>query len=344
MRKDYLAFILVILMAGACKKHPTEFIIVAKAPKEEPPIMSAPPPCSGDVWTTDLDYAGFTPFAKGVYNNKAYFFNYCYGDFSHPYHNKITIFDGTSWQVISSTIPFDPTYIGFSFVIGSKAYLGITQYVGSSTGNCYVYDFPTGTWSQTADYPGTITFGPAYFTIDKKGYVAGGNNETWEFDPLAIIKWTRKANYPGADKDFAAGFSIDGKGYMANGVTYTNNNGVVTTAYLKGLFEYNPSNNTWTTKTGFPGLPRERSQSFVISQYGYVGGGRDAEARFIDFYRYDPAENDWIRIADYNPNGIVATCFSINSKGYAVWTPAYNQPYKMKKYTPRTCVSISPTP
>ncbi|HET6993461.1 MAG TPA: hypothetical protein VFI06_00705, partial [Chitinophagaceae bacterium] len=233
-----------------------------------------------------------------------------------------------------------PTYIGFSFVIGNKAYFGRTQYVGSLSRKCYEYDFTSNTWSPTQDFPGSLIIGPAFFTINNKGYLLGADNETWEFDPSAAIKWTRKADYPGPHRRLAEGFSINGKGYLVNGRTSTDNNGVVTITYLRSLYEYNPGNNTWAVKASFPGAARERSPSFVISSYGYVGGGNNFEARFIDFYRYNPSDNSWLRIEDYNSAGIVQTCFSVHARGYAVWSDTWTSLIKMKKYTPRTCTPI----
>jgi N-acetylneuraminic acid mutarotase len=168
----------------------------------------------------------------------------------------------------------------------------------------------------------------------------GAYNETWEFTPASfftINKWVAKANYPGPVLGYATGFAINSKGYLANGFGHTTN-----PTYQNSLYEYSPSTNTWSSKANFPGAGREMSRSFVSSGYGYVGGGKNAEVRFIDFYRYSPWENKWIRIADYNPLGVLLNCFVINSQGYAVWSTNYFQPYKMRKYIPKTCVPLSP--
>lgn len=341
MKKTYIFIAVMLMLASGCKKEMKELASEQPQTVITPLAAQAPGNCFGDTWTTDLNYAGNNPSARVVYNNKAYFFNNNDLDPGNFYNNKITIFDGSAWQILPSAIPFDPTYIGFAFVIGDKAYFGRTQQVGSLSRKCFEYDFVTNTWTPTEDFPGTLIIGPSYFTIGNKGYLMGAANETWEFNPSATIKWTKKANYPGLSRNLAEGFSIGNKGYLVNGVGHVTINGQVYVLYQNSLCEYNPSNNTWTAKTSFPAAARERSESFVISSYGYVGGGNNSEARFIDFYRYYPGDDSWLRIADYNPSGILAKCFSINSKGYAVWQSDYNQPWKLKKYTPKYCIPTS---
>ncbi|MBB78488.1 MAG: galactose oxidase [Crocinitomicaceae bacterium] len=81
---------------------------------------------------------------------------------------------------------------------------------------------------------------------------------------------------------------------------------------------YAQANNTWTKKSDFTGLKRERAVSFTINNFGYLGTGVDtAEIVHNDFWKYDPTLDTWTQIADL-PGSVRrnAIAFSINDKGY----------------------------
>jgi hypothetical protein len=344
MRNNYLLPVLIALMLLSCKKDTKEITDAQPTVSTNDYTI-----CTGsNTWENDVTYVGDRPDLSVVYNNKIYFFlNNAQLASNDPRRNKISIYDGASWQLVSSAIPFDPQYIGFAFVIANKAYFGYTQYVSSNShGNSWAYNFTSNTWTTIEDFPDYYLANPAYFTVGSKGYVVGGfKNEsafnsyyTWEFDPSASPKWRKRANLSGVGRNMAEGFSIGNKGYIVAGKTdlpYPYDD-----VYNKALFEYNPSANTWTTKASFPGTGRTIPKSFVIDGYAYVGGGLKEGTWFTDFYKYDPADNDWVQIPSYTTSGLLLHAFSLNSKGYAVWRPDYEQPVRLKKYNPVTCVTI----
>jgi hypothetical protein len=346
MKNNYLLSALMILILLSCKKGLKELTGDQPAVSSDNySALNGHTLCYGsNTWENDVTYVGHVPVLQVVYNNKVYFFH---NDGAVPeFVDKITIYDGTSWQVLSSDIPLQPIYIGFAFVIGNKAYFGYTQYVGNNShGNSWQYNFTTNTWTEIEDFPDYYLANPAYFTVGNKGYVVGGSkngysNKTWEFDPSASPKWRQRANYPGNGRAGANGFSIGNKGYIVNGYSFTSNPSQH--IYYQNLLEYNPSSNSWVARANFEGVARSYCRSFVIDGYAYVGAGLNSETRFIDFYKYDPADNDWVRIPDYSGYGECYKAFSINSKGYAVWRPNNDHPFRLKKFTPRICTTQGP--
>ena len=94
----------------------------------------------------------------------------------------------------------------------------------------------------TAEVPsgsttGKISFSPASFVIGNKGYVAGGGEECWAYDP-ATDNWTKQAFI----RNIIAGraFAINNKGYFLTG---TGGGGSTNSNYLnKEVWEFTPGN------------------------------------------------------------------------------------------------------
>ncbi|MBL7741277.1 MAG: hypothetical protein JNK14_18785 [Chitinophagaceae bacterium] len=295
--------------------------------------------CTGNTWAGNLAVNGGISYTHFAYNNSVYFFYK--NSPAAPYENTVTIYNGSSWQTLPCNVPFQTLYAQFKFVLGDKAYVG---YGPNNWMKVYEYDFASNTWTLKGDFPGGWRFNPAYFAINGKGYVVGGNShdgyktDIWEYDPVDN-SWEDKGNHPGFGRESATGFSVGNKGYMVNGHISSGGN----TYYYNSLLQYNPATNSWATKAAFPASARSYSRSFVISNYGYVGGGRNEEVRFIDFYKYDPVDNSWERMADTPDQGPIVANWSINSRGYFIKDhPSTSVGYKMQKYTPRICFS-SPT-
>src|SRR5438309_254969 len=83
--------------------------------------------------------------------------------------------------------------------------------------------------------------------------------------------WTQKADFGGGPRGAAVGFSIGSKGYVGTGV--------VTFAYRKDFWEYDPSTNVWTQKADFGGTARHSAVGFSIGGKGYIGTGFDGSFR-----------------------------------------------------------------
>ena len=73
----------------------------------------------------------------------------------------------------------------------------------------------------------------------------------------------------------------------------------------------------WKQLQDFPGAPRSHAAGFSLGSYGYVGTGYDGLVTYNDFYRYDPALNQWTARAPL-PGGprYDAVGFGIQGKGY----------------------------
>lgn len=76
--------------------------------------------------------------------------------------------------------------------------------------------------------------------------------------------------------------------------------------------------NSWTKKSTFGGLKRDKAVAFSIGNYGYVGTGEDtANVIHNDFWKYNPENDVWSQIADL-PGSVRrnAVAFTIDSLGY----------------------------
>ena len=343
MRKTNLCIVAVTLIAVACKKQPTDFNSL-NMPASEGQEINFSNPCYGNTWT---GVGAFNPGGKVLhltYNNKLYVL-----DYPGPLVGSETlhIYDGTSWQTMYSDIPFyTDNQHAFAFTISNKGYIGVS----GGTSQFYEYDFATNTFTPKAPYPGAGKNGVATFSIGNRGYVLGGShfengtiyhsNETWEYNPT-LNTWSQKADFAWLGMSEATGFTIGSRGYLVNGKITISGGDI----YSNSLIEYNPWTDDWNSKAPFPGDPRIYTNAFVIGNYAYAGGGANyltsSWTNYQDFYKYNPANDQWTQIADISVNGRTwFNSFSINSKGYVICDDANYSPDKLVKYTPRTCPPV----
>jgi N-acetylneuraminic acid mutarotase len=176
-------------------------------------------------------------------------------------------------------------------------------------------------WTQKAFFPGTPRYEAVGFSIGNKGYFGTGANfnvsnipfkDFWEWDK-ATNTWTQKADVPGPGRYGATAFAVDGKGYVTTGWQQINSSSTA----LFDIWEYNPSTDTWTQKSNFPGSPRYDAVGLTIDGYGYIGLGYGP--LFNDFWKFDHLLNGWIQVASLpGPARQSASSFSINGKGYVI--------------------------
>jgi hypothetical protein len=177
--------------------------------------------------------------------------------------------------------------------------------------SCSGSNLPHGTWTQKADFGGSIRNSAVGFSIGSKGYIGTGydgsySKDFWEYNP-ALNTWTQKADFGGSARKSAVGFSIGSKGYIGTGYDGS---------YSKDFWEYNPALNTWIQKADFSGAARDSAVGFSIGSKGYIGTGYDG-SYYKDFWEYDPAKNIWNRKADFGGTArYSAIGFSIGSKCY----------------------------
>ena len=139
-------------------------------------------------------------------------------------------------------------------------------------------------------------------------------------------KWVKKKNYPGNQNDYPIAFSINNKVYALS--SYTNHY----------LWEYDPTNNTWTEKKQFPGTTTPGTcfvignKAYIITAYSYYGAD-------IQMWEYNSETDNWTQKTDCPVKIHIASvsakrvnfAFSINNKGYAG-----SQAYDFYEYNPET--------
>ena len=217
--------------------------------------------------------------------------------------------------------PLSHKFEGVYFTIDHKAYIGMSD-DGGGGNDMWEYDPAIDVWTRKADFPNGMRRGAIGFSIGGKGYVGMGISDTapqiymkdiWEFDPVANT-WTQKADFVGPYMPYALSQSIAGKGYIGN-CTGTYAPDQLTQNYL---FQYDPVADTWTRKTGLPGLNRYSVVDFTLSGQLYVGCGTDTTFHHHkDFWRYDPQTDSWTQVDSF-PGGyrIIAPTFTIGNKAY----------------------------
>ncbi|MFD0794189.1 Kelch repeat-containing protein [Mucilaginibacter litoreus] len=133
--------------------------------------------------------------------------------------------------------------------------------------------------------------------------------------------WKQLADFPGLGRVRSFGFSIAGKGYILGGNAQSGFNSHL----LNDLWEYDPVADHWTQKADYPGQAGEYIRGFVINGKAYVGTGfgqrliipGDDKPQNIDFWEYDPANNEWTRKANFageERESVIS--FAVNNVGY----------------------------
>jgi len=182
--------------------------------------------------------------------------------------------------------------VGFS--IGNKGYVGTGKLsTGYSTSSqkkdFYEYDPSSDSWSQKADFGGTVRSDAVGFCIGNKGYIGtgiSGSNlvkDFWQYDTSSDT-WKQKTDFPGLSRYDAVGFSIGSKGYLGigtHGAAYD----------LSDFYEYDPNADTWTKKTSY-GNSEYGAVAFSNCTNGFIGTGTNyylGNSGYSDFMEYTPS-------------------------------------------------------
>ncbi|MBK9421139.1 MAG: T9SS type A sorting domain-containing protein [Flavobacteriales bacterium] len=72
----------------------------------------------------------------------------------------------------------------------------------------------------------------------------------------------------------------------------------------------------WVQRASLPAAARYGSFNFVVGDYGYVAGGGNSNAIFLDCWRYSPSTDTWEQMADMPTALRHGAAFAINGKGY----------------------------
>jgi N-acetylneuraminic acid mutarotase len=136
---------------------------------------------------------------------------------------------------------------------------------------------------------------------------------------FAADVWNQKSNLPAEGRHRTTGFSIGNKGYLGLGHYNSGPNGNIAKA---DIWEYDPTNDSWTQKADYGGGATYGATAFTIGQFAYVGAHVYGSA---EFYKFDPIANIWTQITSSPEGASDHVSFSLNGKGYFITTSSYYQ-------------------
>lgn len=249
---------------------------------------------STNSWTQKANYPG-GPVAFSIgfsIGNKGY------AGISYSFINEFWEYDPptNSWAQKAS-MPGGGVCAAGAFVVGGKGYVTTGSDITNSSQGTWEYTPSSNSWAQKTNFPiKRSDVDRAPFVINGKAYVGTGLNYTtaisnsivyndlWEYNP-ASNAWTQKANLPGVARCGATGFSICYKGFLGLGAINDS-----TWTVLNDFWMYDPSLNSWSTVTTFPGTTRVDAASFVLNDKAYIFGGSDNwNVSYNDLWEFIPA-------------------------------------------------------
>lgn len=185
-------------------------------------------------------------------------------------------------------------YGAVGFQVAGKAYFG-TGYDGNYLKDFYQYTPSSDTWTLASGFGGNKRRNATVFVIGDKAYLATGtaNNATqsdfWEFDGNTEA-WTRKRDISRGDsgaynEDYAllrsnaSSFVINNLGYLVCGDNSTS------------VWQYDPSSDYWTEKTGVEASGRIDAVGFAVNNRGFIMSGRLGTSYLDDLLEFKPYDS-----------------------------------------------------
>lgn len=128
----------------------------------------------------------------------------------------------------------------------------------------------------------------------------------------AQLSWLHKGNFTGQARFKTVGFALNGKGYIVGGRVDTS-----PLTYVKDVWEYEPSTDTWTQKNNFT-YTLVQPAFFTIGSKAYIVGGQNGSITYVNTTsEYDPTTDSWTSKASFPESGVGGTFqFVINGKAY----------------------------
>lgn len=185
-----------------------------------------------------------------------------------------------------------------SFVIDGKAYVVGGWDFSTFYTQLWMYDPVLDAWTQKASLPGPGRQFGVSFAIDGIGYYGAGNagntkyNDWYAYDPVADT-WSQKTSLTGNGRTGAVGWTLNGLGYVATGDA---------PGYSTSVYRYDPALDQWSTLPDFAGTPRRYGVGFTLGEHAYICSGQGSTGHRGTCWRFDPADNSWLQMADY-PEG-----------------------------------------
>ena len=142
------------------------------------------------------------------------------------YSNQLWEFKPSNNQWIQrANFPGGVRYQMLSFVVGSKAYVGMGTDQNIFKKDMYCYDPGANNWQPIAAFPGYERGSASAFTLEERGFVCLGNNggllsDLIEYNPKTDA-WTLRCAYGGSERKSAISFVIDNKAYVGTGNGYS---------------------------------------------------------------------------------------------------------------------------
>jgi N-acetylneuraminic acid mutarotase len=133
-------------------------------------------------------------------------------------------------------------------------------------------------------------------------------------DTTYIGNWVSRADFAGVGRGYAVVFVANGKAYVVGGY---NGKKRLNRSTEDSTWEYDPSSDTWTGVTSFPGTGRTSAVAFAIGTKGYVGLGYSDEDYLDDFWEFDTETKTWTAVDTFKGGPRYgAFAFALNGKGY----------------------------
>lgn len=181
------------------------------------------------------------------------------------------------------------------------------------------YDPSGNSWIQKTNFIGNGIYGSSAFCVGNYIYFGIGDDSTgykknWYRYYPAGNSWVTRLTFPGTARAEAAGGVANSKIYLGTGRT-------INTGYggpQDDWYEYDPSTNTWATKTNFIGGARWGSMGAGANDKIYIGCGKVNYDHQRDWYQYDPIANAWYQQENFlGDERTSATIAVANDKMYA---------------------------
>ena len=217
---------------------------------------------------------------------------------------------GTTWQYDTLThswsqaanFPGSNDMLATTFAINDNGY--VCTGGGNGSKENWQYNQLTNVWTRKADFAGPSRFGAVGAAINGKAYVGLGTNsdnsnlpdskDWWQYDPVTD-SWTRKADFPGTARQYSIAFATNNKIYVATGYHFNRNTHVA--SYFNDLWQYNPTNDTWTQKADIPAVGRAFAVGFsTFTNKGVVATGDANDYLLNDCWQYNPSNNSWFQL------------------------------------------------
>lgn len=191
-------------------------------------------------------------------------------------------------------------YDAVAFSVNGKGYIGC-GYDGNYLKDMWEYTpgvttADPGTWVQKASVGGSKRSAAMAFVINNQAYVLGGNNngevqqDLWAYDQAAN-SWTEKTKvYNYSDETYDDDYGTIPR---QNGVTFVMDNYVYlatgeNSSINSTTWQYDPTTDRWTQKTGFEATGRTGAVGFTINSRGFVLTGRSGSLVMDNAYELLP--------------------------------------------------------